>query len=146
MVGRGFLRYWVLRLLSEEPRTGYALAKELERRLGWRPSPGSLYPLLGTLAEQGLIVREGKGRGRWRLTSPGQEELARLEKGKEEWKTLLTLTALATKNIPDLSRFLCLLAQAATTGKISELSKLLPKLTQELEAIVGGEGDGSGDR
>lgn len=109
MVGRGFLRYWVLRLLSEEPRTGYALAKELERRLGWRPSPGSLYPLLGTLAEQGLIVREGKGRGRWRLTSPGQEELARLEKGKEEWKTLLTLTALATKNIPDLSRFLCLL-------------------------------------
>ncbi len=145
MVGRGFLRYWVLRLLSEGPRSGYALSKELERRLGWRPSPGSLYPLLATLAEQSLIERRGEKRPRWHLTPKGAEELARLEKGKEEWKTVVSLVASASKNIPALPRFLRLFAQALAMGKIEELAGLLEHFNRELERLFGGK-DGSSMR
>ncbi|MBC7222406.1 PadR family transcriptional regulator [Candidatus Bipolaricaulota bacterium] len=142
MVGRGFLRYWVLRLLSEGPRTGYALAKELERRLGWRPSPGSLYPLLSTLAEEGLIARGGERRPRWHLMPKGEEELARLEKGKEEWKTIVSLVASAQKSIPALPQFLRLFSQALTAGKTEELAGLLERFNAELERVTGGT-DGS---
>lgn len=146
MVGRGFLRYWVLRLLSERPRTGYALAKELEGRLGWRPSPGSLYPLLGSLAEQGLVEQSGEKPPRWRLTEKGKEALSEMEKGKEEWKIIANLLAQASKNIPNFSEFLRLFAEALASGKISDLSSFLARANAELAAILGGEGDGSRNR
>ncbi|MCS7240271.1 MAG: PadR family transcriptional regulator [Candidatus Bipolaricaulota bacterium] len=143
MVGRGFLRYWVLRLLSEGPRTGYALAKELEERLGWRPSPGSLYPLLGALAEQGLIEHGGEKRPLWRLSQKGEEALAEMEKGKDEWKTLVNLVIQTTKTIPSFSQFLRLFAQAVVSGKTPELEDLLTQINAKLMVLVGGEKDGS---
>lgn len=146
MVGRGFLRYWVLRLLSEGPRTGYALAKELEARLGWRPSPGSLYPLLSALAEQGLIVQSGGKRPRWRLTPAGEAALAELEKGKEEWKAVANLLASAARNIPAFSQFLRLAGRALASGKTAELEELLAHANAQLALLVGGEGDGSRGR
>lgn len=146
MVGRGFLRYWVLRLLSEGPRTGYALAKELEGRLGWRPSPGSLYPLLAALAEQGLVEQSEEKPPRLRLTEKGKEALSELEKGKEEWKIIANILAQAPKNIPNFSEFLRLFAEALISGKISDLSSFLARATAELAAILGGENDGSRNR
>lgn len=146
MVGRGFLRYWVLRLLSEGPRTGYALAKELERRLGWRPSPGSLYPLLGSLAEEGLIVQSGGGRPRWLLTPKGERALAELEKGKEEWRLIMGVMAQAAQNIPPFSQFLRLFSRAMAAGKISELTEFLSHANEELTKLIGGEFDGGGGR
>jgi DNA-binding PadR family transcriptional regulator len=146
MVGRGFLRYWVLRLLSEGPRTGYALAKELEGRLGWRPSPGSLYPLLAALAEQGLVEQSGEKPPRLRLTEKGKEALSELEKGKEEWKIIANILAQASKNIPNFSEFLRLFAEALISGKISDLSSFLERANAELAAILGGENDGSRNR
>ena len=143
MMGRGFLRYWVLRLLSEGPRTGYALAKELESRVGWRPSPGSLYPLLGSLAEQGLVEQSGEKPPRWCLTEKGKEALAEMEKGKEEWKIIASLLAQAPKNIPHFSEFLRLFAAALASGKTLELSSLLARTNAELAALLGGESDGS---
>jgi len=146
MIGRGFLRYWVLRLLSEGPRTGYALAKELEERLGWRPSPGSLYPLLGSLAEQGLVEQSGEKPPRWRLTEKGAESLSALEKGKDEWKIVANVFAQAPKNIPNFSEFLRLFAQALAAGKTGELASLLARVNAELAGILGGEGDGGRNR
>ena len=146
MIGRGFLRYWVLRLLSEGPRTGYALAKELEERLGWRPSPGSLYPLLGSLAEQGLVEQSGEKPPRWRLTEKGAEALSALEKGKDEWKIVANIFAQAPKNIPNFSEFLRLFAQALASGKTGELASLLARVNEELAGILGGEGDGGRNR
>jgi len=146
MVGRGFLRYWVLRLLSEEPRTGYGLAKELERRLGWRPSSGSLYPLLASLAEQGLIERGAGKRALLRLTPKGAEELKRLEKGKDEWKAIVNLLGSASQNLPGFSRFLRLFARALASGNAEKLEEILARVNAELEGLAGGEGDGSSER
>ena len=62
---RGDVRAALLVLLDEQPHTGYSLMEELERRSNgaWRPSPGSVYPTLQQLEDEGLIAPEpGEGR------------------------------------------------------------------------------------
>src|ERR671938_883491 len=58
--GRGNVRAAILALLAEEPRHGYAVMTELTERSGglWRPSPGSVYPVLQQLQDEGLVVAE----------------------------------------------------------------------------------------
>jgi DNA-binding PadR family transcriptional regulator len=72
---RGDVRAAVLVLLDEQPHTGYSLMEELERRSGgaWRPSPGSVYPTLQQLEDEGLISPEpGEGRTPYALTEAGK--------------------------------------------------------------------------
>jgi DNA-binding PadR family transcriptional regulator len=74
------VRAAVLALLVERPMHGYEMIRELESRTGgiWRPSPGSVYPTLQLLEDEGLIVAElGEGRKRFTLTDAGREEAAR---------------------------------------------------------------------
>src|SRR4051812_18292331 len=54
---RGDIRAAALLLLSDEPRNGYQLMQEIEERSGgiWRPSPGSVYPALAQLEDEGLV-------------------------------------------------------------------------------------------
>jgi DNA-binding PadR family transcriptional regulator len=56
---------------------GYEMITELETRTGgvWRPSPGSVYPTLQLLEDEGLIVsEESGGRRRFTLTEAGRTE------------------------------------------------------------------------
>jgi DNA-binding PadR family transcriptional regulator len=58
---------------------GYEMITELETRTGgvWRPSPGSVYPTLQLLEDEGLIVsEESGGRKRFTLTDSGRIEAA----------------------------------------------------------------------
>ncbi|WP_425567505.1 PadR family transcriptional regulator [Salinactinospora qingdaonensis] len=61
---RGDVRTGILLLLAEEPRSGYEIIREgRERSRGaWRPSPGSVYPMLQQLQDEGL-VRPAAGSG-----------------------------------------------------------------------------------
>ena len=54
---RGDVRLALLRLLAEEPRNGYQLMQTIEERSdgAWRPSPGSVYPTMAQLEDEGLI-------------------------------------------------------------------------------------------
>jgi DNA-binding PadR family transcriptional regulator len=59
---------------------GYEMIQELDARTGgiWRPSPGSVYPTLQLLEDEGLIVSEqSEGRKRFTLTDAGREESAK---------------------------------------------------------------------
>jgi DNA-binding PadR family transcriptional regulator len=72
---RGDVRSAVLALLLEEPRHGYAVMSEIaERSAGvWRPSPGSVYPVLQQLQDEGLVaVAESEGRRVFSLTETGR--------------------------------------------------------------------------
>jgi DNA-binding PadR family transcriptional regulator len=89
--GRGDVRAAVLLLLDEEPRNGYALMQEIEQRSDgvWRPSPGSIYPALAQLEDEGLVrERAGSGSGRtYELTDAGRAHVAeRREELGEPWK------------------------------------------------------------
>jgi DNA-binding PadR family transcriptional regulator len=76
---RGDVRAALLVLLDEEPRNGYQLMQEIERRSDgvWRPSPGSVYPALQQLEDEGLVRSdEGEGRKLFHLTDAGREAAA----------------------------------------------------------------------
>jgi DNA-binding PadR family transcriptional regulator len=73
------VRAAVLALLAEEPRHGYAVMTELAQRSGglWRPSPGSVYPVLQQLQDEGLVsVEEADGRRIFSLTEAGRTYVA----------------------------------------------------------------------
>jgi DNA-binding PadR family transcriptional regulator len=72
---RGDVRAAALVLLDEEPRNGYQLMQEIEARSegAWRPSPGSVYPALQQLEDEGLVrARESEGRRLFELTEEGR--------------------------------------------------------------------------
>lgn len=76
-MGRGDVRAAVLALLAEKPMHGYQIIQEIEERSGgsWKPSPGSVYPTLQLLADEGIIVAtESDGRKTYALTDAGTFE------------------------------------------------------------------------
>ncbi len=76
---RGDVRAAVLRLLSEAPMHGYQIIQELSSRSGgaWSPSPGSVYPTLQLLADEGLIIaEETAGKKVFSLTETGVAAVA----------------------------------------------------------------------
>ncbi|MCH1883353.1 PadR family transcriptional regulator [Agrococcus sp. ARC_14] len=74
-MGRGDVRAAVLALLVERPMHGYQIIQEIEERSGgaWKPSPGSVYPTLQLLADEGLIsAEESNGRKTYALSEAGR--------------------------------------------------------------------------
>lgn len=74
-MGRGDVRAAILALLAEKPMHGYQIISEIEQRSGgaWKPSPGSVYPALQLLADEGLIdAAEADGRKTYSLTDAGR--------------------------------------------------------------------------
>ncbi len=76
-VPRGLLRFLVLKLLSEKPMSGAEIVEEIDRETGgrWKPSPGSIYPLLALLREKGYTSNspvEESGMKRHVLTGEGR--------------------------------------------------------------------------
>ncbi len=57
MVPKGFIRFHVLEAMSEKPVSGSEIAEQIQKHAGgfWKPSPGSIYPLLGWLQENDYI-------------------------------------------------------------------------------------------
>jgi DNA-binding PadR family transcriptional regulator len=77
IVPKGFIRYQVLELLSEKPMSGSEIMNEIENKTSgrWKPSPGSIYPLLSWLQDNGHVkevrTKEG-GMKRYTLTEKGK--------------------------------------------------------------------------
>lgn len=77
--GRGDVRLAILALLAEEPKHGYQLIQDIAARSegAWNPSPGSVYPALSALQDEGLIDDEKlDGRRVFSLTAAGREYAA----------------------------------------------------------------------
>lgn len=70
---KGYLTYLILWILSKRTMNGAEIGRELEKRRGTKPSPGTIYPALKELRKNGLItVDENKN---YSLTPAGQGEL-----------------------------------------------------------------------
>lgn len=86
---RGDVRLALLRLLAEEPRNGYQLMQAIEERSEglWRPSPGSVYPTLAQLEDEGLVrSTESEGARRFEITDAGREHLDRRAEEPAPWE------------------------------------------------------------
>jgi DNA-binding PadR family transcriptional regulator len=71
----GEVKYVILRLLQEKPRHGYEIMKELEERMGgwYTPSPGTVYPTLQLLEDQGHVrAVETEGKKVYHITPEGE--------------------------------------------------------------------------
>ncbi|HUY50530.1 MAG TPA: PadR family transcriptional regulator [Streptosporangiaceae bacterium] len=79
-VKRGDVRAAAIALLAEGPRNGYQIIQEIGERSGgvWRPSPGSVYPALQQLEDEGLIAATtgDGGRRAYELTDEGRSYVA----------------------------------------------------------------------
>ncbi len=78
-VKRGDVRAAALALLAEQPRNGYQLIQEISERSGgvWKPSPGSVYPALQQLEDEGLVRADQQdGRREFHLTEEGRTYVA----------------------------------------------------------------------
>ena len=71
---RGDLKFVILRLVSKRPMHGYEVMKALEEesRGYYRPSPGSVYPTLQMLEDEGYVtVEEQEGKKIYTITEEG---------------------------------------------------------------------------
>jgi DNA-binding PadR family transcriptional regulator len=89
MVPKGFLRYQVLKLLNEKPMSGSEIISEIEKQTNgyWKPSPGSIYPLLAWLQDKGYVkevAEQEAGIKRYMLTEQGKAFLEEHVKKREE--------------------------------------------------------------
>ena len=95
---RGDVRAAILLLLDEQPRNGYGLMQEVEQRSSgaWRPSPGSIYPALAQLEDEGLIEPSAAEQGKaFTLTEAGRAYVA------EQRASLGVPWEAATEGMPD---------------------------------------------
>ena len=71
---RGDVRAAVLVLLAEGPSNGYRIIGEVARRSdgAWKPSPGSVYPTLQQLQDEGLVVADTADAKQFTLTDEGR--------------------------------------------------------------------------
>ena len=144
---RGDVRAAVLLLLEEEPRNGYQLMQELEERSGgvWRPSPGSIYPALSQLEDEGLVRSdESAGRRAFQLTDDGR---AYIEENREalgvpweavggdvpeglfQLRQLMMQLGMATMQV----------AQAGDEAQTAEARKVLEEARRSLYRILAGD-------
>jgi DNA-binding PadR family transcriptional regulator len=139
-----------LLLLAEEPRNGYQIMQEVEERSDgvWRPSPGSVYPALQQLEDEGLIRSSegGGGTGKvFELTDAGKTYVQeRDEDAPAPWEQM-------SKNVSDqayeLAGIMREVASAFTqvmrTGsetQIGEARKVLTAARRDLYRILA-DGD-----
>ncbi|MFK4086936.1 PadR family transcriptional regulator [Kribbella sp. NPDC020789] len=76
---RGDVRAAILAVLAEQPMNGYQIIQEIAERSGgaWKPSPGSIYPTLQQLEDEGLVTADAEtGRRTFTLTDEGRTYVA----------------------------------------------------------------------
>jgi len=75
-VPRGLLKFLVLKMINEKPMSGAEIVEEIEKQTGsWKPSSGSIYPLLARLNEKGLTIElptDDQGFKRYSFTDEGK--------------------------------------------------------------------------
>ncbi len=132
---RGFLKPCILLLLFEKgAKHGYDIIKFLEEIACWKPSPGSVYPVLKSLCKEGLIkeVKLHSRKKKYTLTSKGKElaktlkacEITSLLKTVEKFRRLLQVFGDIFKHSPE---------------KIRSAESVLEKTLKELEKFLSGE-------
>ncbi len=149
---RGDIRTAALLLLAEEPRNGYQIMQEVQERSGgmWSPSPGSVYPALAQLEDEGLIrTEEHDGQKLFALTDAGRKLVQ--ERGEDRpapWEQ----RDLGPGEAHELGRLMREVAfafmQVMRTGSAGQMSKardVLATARRDIYRILA-DGDTDGER
>ena len=95
MILHGRLKVIVLQILSHKELTGNGIRSEIEKLTGsWKPSPGSIYPLLSKLSDDGFIKFEKvKNQKIYSITKKGRDLSKSMMKIKEGFSKNLSCAA-----------------------------------------------------
>src|SRR5579875_1006480 len=149
-VRRGDVRAAALSLLTEGPRNGYQIIQDISERTDgvWRPSPGSVYPALQQLEDEGLIRAETgeSGRKAFTLTDDGRayaeshaDELAAswdavtgsVDDAEVEMRGLIRQVMVAVMQVN----------QAGSAAQIKQAAKVLTDTRRALYRILAADGE-----
>lgn len=140
--GRGDVRAAILFLLAEKPRHGYQIINEIEQRSGgaWKPSPGSVYPTLQLLADEGLIRAEAEnGRKTYSLTDEGREETDASAESSDRWGPADRNHA-RTRALPktgvELAQAIAQVGQSGSPEQIQEAVGVIDQARRKLYSIL----------
>ena len=150
MFGSGELRLLLLKLIADQPRHGYELIKAIGEMTGgsYEPSPGTVYPTLSLLEDEGAIAEAAgdEPRKAYEVTEAGRQELQ--ERAEEADALISRLEAKgeerATYATPEMFRAVGNLASVlknrARSGKLNEdtireIVDLVDDLAKKIERI-----------
>ncbi|MEU7787424.1 PadR family transcriptional regulator [Amycolatopsis sp. NPDC049159] len=139
----------VLALLAEEPMHGYQLMQEIRRRTHdrWRPSPGSVYPILQQLEDEGLVhTVETAGRRVAELTDAGRAHVAGREEefaalwGEPEEEPNADRFAALWHALGELSGAAAQVGHSGTEAQVAEVKKILADARRRVYAVLADAG------
>ncbi|MGX7824936.1 PadR family transcriptional regulator [Actinokineospora sp. 24-640] len=141
---RGDVRAAVLALLGERPMHGYEMIQEIDARSGgaWKPSPGSVYPTLQLLADEGLVrgMDSEGGKRLFELTDDGRAAVGRLGE-TPPWEHAAAGVDPADRSLREAMGQLGVavmgVAQAASSEQKARAVEVLDETRRQLYAILG---------
>jgi DNA-binding PadR family transcriptional regulator len=140
---RGDVRAAILLLLAEQPMHGYEMIQQIAERSGglWRPSPGSVYPTLQLLVDEGLITAtESDGSKKlFELTEEGRAAAEKIE--TPPWEEIADGIEPFQLNMhtaaAQLSGAVMQSAMLATVEQQERIVDILNNARREIYAILG---------
>lgn len=142
-VGRGDVRASVLSLLAEQPMHGYQIIHEIEERSNgsWKPSPGSVYPTLQLLADEGLIsAEESNGRKTYSLTDAGRAVANTATEKSAPWESNSNHGNTRAGTLPkagvNLAQAAAQVQRSGTPEQIKEAAAVLDDARRKLFSIL----------
>jgi DNA-binding PadR family transcriptional regulator len=138
---RGDVRTALLSALSERPMNGYQLMQDIAARTGgrWRVSPGSIYPTLRRLRDDGLIRYAAAGRqGTLEVTEAGQQEVtARSEEIASFWSRASQPSDGRLEIHDEILYAVAAAEQVARQGTQAQLERARAVLAETAHALYG---------
>jgi DNA-binding PadR family transcriptional regulator len=142
-MGRGDVRTAVLALLAERPMHGYQIIQQIEERSGgsWKPSPGSVYPTLQLLADEGLIrADESNGRKTYSLTEEGREVADAASEKSAPWEGSGTRDSGRASALPkagiDLAQAVAQVGRSGSPEQVKEAVAVLEDARRKIFSIL----------
>lgn len=143
-MGRGDVRAGILTLLDEGPMHGYQIIREIEKRSNgaWKPSPGSVYPTLQLLADEGLILAaEADGRKTYSITEAGRAEASTSRSAP--WDTTTASDSTRSKVLPkaaaNLAHAVVQVVRGGTIEQAHEAVTVIDEARRKIYAILARE-------
>jgi len=154
IVRKGELKYVLLQLLADEPMHGYEVIRRLEEESGgaYSPSPGSVYPTLQMLEDQGYVSSEQRdGKRVYEITAAGRAFLDQhTERTDDIFSRFVNLGERFTgSEMRDVTKSFIRLAQVSfdravagsgDEGTMDRLREILDRTAEEIEAAWPGKG------
>ncbi|WP_438352717.1 PadR family transcriptional regulator [Microbacterium sp. CJ88] len=141
--GRGDVRAAVLALLAEKPMHGYQIIREIEERSSgsWKPSPGSVYPTLQLLTDEGLVAAsESDGRKTYALTEAGRAVADEDGERSAPWESAAPRDGGRTGALPkagiDLAQAVAQVGRSGSSEQVKQSIEVLEEARRKIFTIL----------